>query len=90
MVKPNQTLRIARTGYWENDLADPKVSNLKFDGQFNWRITENAELSYGYRYGTMDGTFQRGNKIRLNGCYSTKSSNHITGKQLFWSVPTCR
>jgi iron complex outermembrane receptor protein len=64
--KPNQTLRIARTGYWENDLADPKVSNLKFDGQLNWKVSDNAELSYGYRYGTMDGTFQRGNKIRLN------------------------
>src|SRR5450631_3950221 len=65
--KPNQTLRIARTGYWENDLNNPHVKNLKFDGQLNWRITENAELSYGYRYGTMDGTFQRGNKIRLDG-----------------------
>ena len=38
--KPNQTLRIARTGYWENDLADPNVSNFKFDGQLNWRISE--------------------------------------------------
>src|SRR5450755_518905 len=73
--KPNQTLRIARTGYWENDLADPKVSNLKFDGELAWRITENAELSYDYRYGTMDGTFQRGNKIRLNG--SSVQNHHI-------------
>lgn len=73
--KPNQTLRIARTGYWENDLADPKVSNLKFDGQLNWKVGGNAELSYGYRYGTMDGTFQRGNKIRLNG--SSVQNHHI-------------
>ncbi len=65
--KPNQTLRVARTGYWENDLVSPKVSNLKFDGQLNWRISDNAELSYGYRIGQMDGTFQRGNKIRLQG-----------------------
>ncbi|MDP9042850.1 MAG: TonB-dependent receptor, partial [Bacteroidota bacterium] len=73
--KPNQTLRVARTGYWENDLANPKVSNLKFDGQLNWRITENAEISYGFRYGTMDGTFQRGNKIRLQG--SSVQNHHI-------------
>jgi outer membrane cobalamin receptor len=65
--KPNQTLRIARTGYWENDLNNPHVKNLKFDGQLAWRISDNAELSYGYRYGQMDGTFQRGNKIRLDG-----------------------
>jgi iron complex outermembrane recepter protein len=73
--KPNQTLRVVRTGYWENDLADPKVKNLKFDGQLNWRIAENAELSYGYRYGQMDGTFQRGNKIRLDGV--TVQNHHI-------------
>ncbi len=73
--KPNQTLRIARTGYWENDLADPKVSNLKFDGQLNWKVSDNAELSYGYRYGTMDGTFQRGNKIRLDG--ASVQNHHI-------------
>jgi iron complex outermembrane receptor protein len=73
--KPNQTLRVVRTGYWENDLADPKVKNLKFDGQLNWRITENAELSYGYRIGQMDGTFQRGNKIRLSGV--TVQNHHI-------------
>jgi iron complex outermembrane recepter protein len=73
--KPNQTLRIARTGYWENDLNNPHVKNLKFDGQLNWRISENAELSYGYRYGQMDGTFQRGNKIRLDG--ATVQNHHI-------------
>ena len=73
--KPNQTLRIVRTGYWENNLADPKVTNLKFDGQLNWRISENAELSYGYRYGKMDGTFQRGNKIRLDGV--TVQNHHL-------------
>jgi iron complex outermembrane receptor protein len=73
--QPNQTLRVVRTGYWENDLADPKVKNLKFDGQLNWRISDNAELSYGYRYGQMDGTFQRGNKIRLDGV--TVQNHHI-------------
>ena len=26
-----------------------------------------AELSYGYRFGLMDGVFQRGNKIQLDG-----------------------
>ncbi|HEX8677005.1 MAG TPA: carboxypeptidase-like regulatory domain-containing protein, partial [Segetibacter sp.] len=29
--QPNQTLRVARTGYWETDLVSPKVDNLKFD-----------------------------------------------------------
>ena len=65
--KANQTLRVARTGYWETDLVSPKVSNLKFDASLDYRITEKLELSYSYRVGEMSGVFQRGNKIRLDG-----------------------
>ncbi|HTE09850.1 MAG TPA: TonB-dependent receptor [Chitinophagaceae bacterium] len=64
--KANQTLRVARTGYWETDLVSPKVSNFKFDLGLNYRITEKLELSYSYRRGNMSGVFQRGNKIRLD------------------------
>lgn len=62
----NQTLRIARTGYWETDLVSPKVSNLKFDASLVYRINEKLAISYSYRVGQMDGVFQRGNKIRLD------------------------
>ena len=64
--KTNQTLRVARTGYWETDLVSPKVDNLKFDAALHYRLSEKAELSYSYRIGKMDGVFQRGNKIRLD------------------------
>jgi iron complex outermembrane receptor protein len=62
----NQTLRVARTGYWETDLVSPKVDNLKFDAAIHYRIREKSELSYSYRIGKMDGVFQRGNKIQLD------------------------
>lgn len=62
----NQTLRVARTGYWETDLVSPKVDNLKFDASLHYRIHEKAELSYSYRVGKLDGVFQRGNKIKLD------------------------
>jgi hypothetical protein len=62
----NQTLRVARSGYWETDLVDPKVDNLKFDASLHYRFNEKTELSYSYRIGKMDGVFQRGNKIRLD------------------------
>jgi outer membrane receptor protein involved in Fe transport len=65
--KSDRTLRVARTGYWENELVDPKVENLKFDAAFHYRINDKAELSYSYRVGRMDGVFQRGNKIKLDG-----------------------
>ncbi|MGC4036913.1 MAG: TonB-dependent receptor [Chitinophagaceae bacterium] len=81
--KANQTLRVARTGYWETDLVSPKVSNMKFDAALYYRISNNAELSYSYRIGQMDGVFQRGNKIRLdnvlvqNHHIELKGSNYV-------------
>jgi outer membrane cobalamin receptor len=65
--KANQTLRVARTGYWERDLVSPEVKNIKFDGSLHYRIGSKTEISYDYRIGQMDGVFQRGNKIRLDG-----------------------
>src|SRR5436190_1899467 len=62
----NQTLRVARTGYWETDLVSPKVDNLKFDAALHYKLSDKAELSYSYRIGKLDGVFQRGNKIRLD------------------------
>ncbi|MDB5251179.1 MAG: energy transducer TonB [Flaviaesturariibacter sp.] len=62
----NQTLRVARTGYWETDLVSPHVDNLKADATLVFRATEKAEISYSYRIGKMDGVFQRGNKIQLD------------------------
>ncbi|MDB5011896.1 MAG: outer rane cobalamin receptor protein, partial [Daejeonella sp.] len=64
--KTNQTLRVARTGYYEVDLVSPKVDNLKFDASLHYRLNDKAELSYSYRVGKMDGVFQRGNKIQLD------------------------
>jgi iron complex outermembrane receptor protein len=64
--KANQTLNVARTGYWEKDLVSPNVDNLKFDAALHYRLSDKAEISYSYRVGKMDGVFQRGNKIQLD------------------------
>jgi outer membrane receptor protein involved in Fe transport len=62
----NRTLTVARTGYWEKDLVDPKVDNLKLDASFHYKITPTTTFIYSYRVGKMDGVFQRGNKIKLD------------------------
>jgi iron complex outermembrane recepter protein len=62
----NNTFLVRRTGYWEKDLVNPVVTNIKADAALHYRITKNAELSYAYRFGQMDGIFQRGNKIQLD------------------------
>src|SRR5205809_7762747 len=51
----NKTLRVARTGYWENELVDPAVKNIKFDAALHYRIKEKTELSYAYRVRTRNG-----------------------------------
>lgn len=63
---PDRTLTVARTGYWEKDLVDPKVDNLKLDLALHYRLNSNTLLSYSYRVGKMDGVFQRGNKVKLD------------------------
>lgn len=60
-----QTFNVSRTGYYEKNLVNPTVRNLKFDGGLYYKLNDRLELSYGYRYGLMDGIFQRGNKIQL-------------------------
>jgi iron complex outermembrane receptor protein len=62
----SQSIIVRRTGYWEKDVVNPVVDNLKFDASLHYRLTPNAELSYGYRYGKLDGLFQRGNKIQMD------------------------
>lgn len=61
-----ETFNVSRTGYYEKDLVNPTVRNLKLDGGLYYKLTDKVELSYGYRYGLMDGVFQRGNKIQLS------------------------
>lgn len=62
----NRTLTVARTGYWEKDLVDPKVNNLKFDVALAYKLNKSTQLTYTYRIGEMDGVFQRGNKVKLD------------------------
>ena len=79
----DQTFNVRRTGYWEKDLVNPVVQNLKFDGSAYYRLTEKLELSYGYRVGKMDGVFQRGNKIQLNGVIVQSHKVELRGANFF-------
>jgi iron complex outermembrane receptor protein len=60
-----ETFNVRRTGYWERDLINPTVRNIKFDAGLFHRFNDKLELSYTYRFGQMDGVFQRGNKVQL-------------------------
>ncbi len=76
----NKTLTVARTGYWEKDLVDPKVDNLKLDAALHYRINPGLEISYAYRIGKMDGVFQRGNKVKLDNVVVQNHQLELKGK----------
>jgi outer membrane receptor protein involved in Fe transport len=74
------TFLVRRTGYWEKDLVNPIVENIKADAAVHYRINPSLELAYGYRIGKMDGVFQRGNKIQLNNVVVQNHHLDIKGK----------
>ncbi len=76
----NKTLTVARTGYWESDLVNPDVSNKKIDAALVYKFTPNLQLTYSYRFGEMDGVFQRGNKIKLSGVTVQNHQVELKGK----------
>jgi outer membrane receptor protein involved in Fe transport len=78
VARPNLT--VARTGYNEVDLVDPHVKNLKLDGTLAYKLSPNTVLSYTYRYGRLDGVFQRGNKISLQGATVQNHKIELKGK----------
>jgi len=77
-ARPNLT--VARTGYNEVDLVDPHVKNLKLDGTLAYKLSPSTVLSYTYRYGRLDGVFQRGNKISLQGATVQNHKIELKGK----------
>lgn len=84
----NQTFNVRRTGWNEKDLVNPEVKNIKLDGAFHYKITDKLELSYKYRYGQMDGVFQRGNKIQLSGATLQNHSIELKGQALTFRAYT--
>ncbi|WP_181305863.1 TonB-dependent receptor [Rufibacter sp. XAAS-G3-1] len=79
----NQTFLVRRTGYWEKGIVSPRVDNLKVDAALHYRLGDNAELSYGYRIGKMDGVFQRGNKIQLDNVVVQNHRLELRGANYF-------
>ncbi|MBL1221696.1 TonB-dependent receptor [Chryseobacterium sp. L7] len=76
------TFNVSRTGYYEKDLVSPEVKNIKFDAGLYYRFGDQWRTSYVYRYGLLDGTFQRGNKIRLQNATVQNHKVELTGKEL--------
>jgi len=77
-----QTFNVRRTGFEERELVNPEVKNVKLDGALHYKINDKTEISYKYRYGLMDGIFQRGNKIQLHNATLQNHAIDFKGKDL--------
>lgn len=79
----DETFNVRRTGYWERDLVEPTVRNAKADAGIFYKLKPNLQLSYTYRYGLMDGIFQRGNKVQLRDVTVQNHRLELKGEQFF-------
>lgn len=77
----NETFNVRRTGYLERDLVEPTVRNAKFDAGIFYKLNPDLQISYTYRYGLMDGVFQRGNKVQLTGVTVQNHRIELKGEQ---------
>jgi outer membrane receptor protein involved in Fe transport len=76
--KDGQVFNVRRTGYAEKDMTNYDARNIKFDAGLYYKIRPNLQISYTYRYGSMDGIFMRGNRIRLQGANVQNHKIEIT------------
>ena len=77
-----KTELVRRTGYWEKDLVNPKITTTKFDAGLFYKFKNDSKISYTYRAGAIDGVFQRGNKIQLNNVLLQSHAIEFKGKKL--------
>lgn len=66
---------IARTGYYEKQVADYSLRNFKGDVTLAYRLNKDAQLSYTYKYARLDNIYQRSNRFRLE--------NYVVQQQAF-------
>ena len=56
---------VARTGYYERDVVDYGLSNLKGDLQLKWKNDRGGMFSYTSRVARLNNVYQRSNRFRL-------------------------
>lgn len=57
---------VARTGYYEEEVTDYRLSNLAGSVAVHYRPSPNTELAYVYQGSWLDNVYQRTNRFRLD------------------------
>ena len=57
---------VARTGYFEKQIADYNLQNVKADITLAYKIESSSTITYTYKFTKMDNIYQRSNRFRLD------------------------
>lgn len=75
--------RVSRTGYEEKDLMNYDSRGYGFNGSLHYRITENMELSYGYKWGKGRAAYTGSNRFMLNNFVLQLHNLELKGSNFF-------
>lgn len=56
---------VARTGYFEKDVVDYSIQNIKADAAIHYAFAPDKKLIYTYRFAILDNIYQRSNRFKL-------------------------
>ncbi len=57
---------VARTGYYERDVVDYSMRNLKGDASMHYMLRPTVRIAYVYRFANLDNVYQRANRFQLD------------------------
>ncbi|SDK44132.1 iron complex outermembrane recepter protein [Catalinimonas alkaloidigena] len=58
--------QVRRTGYYDREITNYNIENIKADVALHYRLTERLEAIYTYKVGRADANYTRGNRIGLD------------------------
>ena len=56
---------VARTGYYEKEVVDYSLQNIKADAGFYYKLSSGSSIGYIYHMALLDNVYQRSNRFRL-------------------------
>ena len=66
LVLQGKNYVVARSGYYEKQIADYTLQNIKADITLLYKINKNAAITYSYKFAKLDNIYQRSNRFLLD------------------------
>jgi len=73
---------VARTGYFEKQMTEYSLQNLKADASLFYKINRNIQIKYIYRFGLLNTVYQRSNRFYLQDYFIQQHSLQFNSKSI--------